>query len=248
MSSNTKNRRFWNSTSDAYQAAHGATLSDNALAWGVWRIPEAELRVLGDVEGRNVLELGCGAAQWTLALIQLGARAVGLDLSERQLAHARALSQPAASGISLVQGNAEQLPFQSEAFDIVFCDHGATVFAAPENTVAEVSRVLKPAGIFAFCMSSPIRDICFDVTVGEVTTQLSRDYFGLSVFEDSESVEYQLSYGAWIRLFRRHAFVVEDLIELQAPTRSMTTYSDFVPAAWAQRWPAEHIWKLKKAA
>ena len=247
MSSRTKNRAFWNSTSDAYQAAHGARLQEIALAWGVWRIPEAELGVLEQVEGRDVLELGCGAAQWALALAQMGARAVGLDLSDKQLAHARAVSRPGTAAIPLLQGNAESLPFRNEAFDVVFCDHGATVFAVPENTVAEVSRVLRPAGLFAFCMSTPIRDVCVEPATGDVQSQLTADYFKLSVLDDGESVEYQLPYGAWIRLFRRHALVVEDLVELQAPVPATTTYSDFVPAAWARKWPAEHIWKLKKA-
>jgi SAM-dependent methyltransferase len=241
------NRAFWNSASDAYQTAHGARLTKEALAWGVWRIPEAELAVLGQVEGRDVLELGCGAAQWALALARMGARAVGLDLSERQLAHARTRSRPVTAAIPLVQGNAENLPFRNEAFDVVFCDHGATVFAVPENTVSEASRVLRPAGLFAFCMSTPIRDVCVDPTAGCVQSQLTVDYFKLSELDDGGSVEYQLPYGAWIRLFRRHAFVVEDLIELQAPAHATTTYSDFVPVAWARKWPAEHIWKLKKA-
>jgi ubiquinone/menaquinone biosynthesis C-methylase UbiE len=246
MSSKT-NRRFWNSISNAYQEAHGAVLSEKPLAWGAWRIPESDLNVLGQIKERDVLELGCGAAQWTLALRRKGARAVGLDLSEEQLAHARrAFASEVAT--SLVQANAEGLPFRDETFDIVFCDHGATVFAAPENVVAQVSRVLRPAGLFAFCMSTPIRDICVDPAVGRVESQLSGDYFRLSVIDDGESREYQLPYGAWIRLFRRHAFVVEDLVELQAPEHAVTTYSDFVPAAWARRWPAEHIWKLKKAA
>jgi hypothetical protein len=96
-------------------------------------------------------------------------------------------------------------------------------------------------------MSTPIRDVCVDPTGGGVRPQLSGDYFKLSVIDDGESVEYQLPYGAWIRLFRRHAFVVDDLVELQAPAHARTTYSDFVPAAWAQKWPAEHIWKLTKA-
>jgi hypothetical protein len=97
-------------------------------------------------------------------------------------------------------------------------------------------------------MSTPIRDICFDEAAGRVESRLSEDYFQLSVFDDGESRQYQLPYGAWIRLFRRHAFVVEDLVELQAPEHAVTTYSDFVPVDWARRWPAEHIWKLKKIA
>jgi ubiquinone/menaquinone biosynthesis C-methylase UbiE len=214
------------------------------MAWGVWRIPESELCVLGHVEERDVLELGCGAAQWTDALARSGARAVGLDLSDQQLAHARARSR----SMSLVQGDAESLPFRGQAFDIVFCDHGATVFASPRATISEVSRVLRPTGLFAFCMSSPIRDICFNSIADAVTSQLATDYFTLSTLDDGQSVEYQLPYGEWIRLFRRHELVVEDLVELQAPAHAMTTYSDFVPVTWAQKWPAEHIWKLRKAA
>ena len=214
------------------------------MAWGVWRVPESELSVLGRVEERDVLELGCGAAQWTTALARVGARAVGLDLSDQQLTHARAQSP----SISLIQGDAENLPFRGEAFDIVFCDHGAMVFAPPQATIPEVSRVLRPSGLFAFCMSSPIRDICFDPAADTVTSRLVRNYFALSTLDDGQSVEYQLPYGEWVRLFRRHDLVLEDLIELQAPAHATTTYSDFVPAVWARKWPAEHIWKLRKAA
>ena len=96
-------------------------------------------------------------------------------------------------------------------------------------------------------MSTPIRDVCFDPQSETVTSRLVADYFGLSNFDDGESVEYQLPYGAWIRLFRSHGLVVEDLVELQAPPNATTTYSDFVPAPWARQWPAEHIWKLRKA-
>jgi SAM-dependent methyltransferase len=241
--SSTKNRTFWNAISSNYQTTHGAGLWRQPMAWGVWRIPESEVRALEQVENRDVLELGCGAAQWTHALAEAGARAIGLDLSDQQLMHARAQARRS----PLVQGDAERLPFRAAVFDIVFCDHGATVFASPHATIAEVARVLRPAGLFAFCMSTPVRDICFDTSVDAVTHQLTADYFELSRFDDGQSVEYQLPYGEWIRLFRRHGLVVEDLIELQAPDQATTTYSDFVPVAWARKWPAEHIWKVRKA-
>ena len=242
--SSKRNRSFWNSISTRYQVEHGPTLNQHPMAWGVWRIPESELGVLGRVDDLDVLELGCGAAQWTRALAQAHARVIGLDLSDQQLTHARAGS----SSISLVQGDAESLPFRSEAFDIVFCDHGATVFASPQATIPEVSRVLKPSGLFAFCMSTPIRDICFDPSTDAVTTRLASDYFGLATVDDGQSVAYQLPYGEWIRLFRRHHLVVEDLIELRPPAHAATTtYSDFVPLEWARKWPGEHIWKLRKA-
>ncbi len=238
------NRDYWNATSDGYQDAHGDSLSATALAWGVWRIPESELGILGAVKGVDILELGCGAAQWSIALDEVGAQVVGIDFSERQLKHARKSSEV----IPLVQGSAESLPFNAESFDIVFCDHGATTFSPPELTVAEASRVLRPSGIFAFSMSSPIRDICWDANEDRVSSQLAADYFGLHAIEDGDQTCYQLPYGGWIRLFRQHALQVEDLVELRAPNNAETTYSDFVPRSWAERWPAENIWKLRKLA
>ena len=244
----SKNRESWNRNSAAYQDAHGRVLSEKALAWGVWRMPEADLNILGNVEGCDLLELGCGAAQWTMALSARGARAVGIDLSERQLKLARSECMKSGSTARLVHGDAETLPFPADTFDIVFCDHGATVFAPPGSTIPEASRVLKPGGLFAFCMSSPIRDICWDAQSDQVFAELRADYFGLHAIEDSDQICYQLPYGAWIRLFRQNEFEVEDLIELRAPDGATTTFSEFAPVTWARRWPAEHIWKVRKRA
>ena len=242
----SKNRGFWDELSAEYQATHGAALTAHALAWGVWRIPESEVGALGDLRGRRVLELGCGGAQWTSALRQQGVDVFGLDVSSRQLAAAR--TNVAAAGVSapLVQASAEDLPFADAAFDVIFCDHGAMSFAAPERAIPEVSRVLRDDGLFVFCMSTPLRDICANPVTGAFTGTLDMDYFFLGPFDDGVCVSAQLPYGAWIRLFRQHSLIVEDLIELQAPPDARTTYHDYVSADWAWRWPAEHIWKTRR--
>ena len=241
-----KNRGFWDAQSAGYQQEHGATLERQPLAWGVWRIPEADLRVLGDLAGLDLLELGCGAAQWTVALRARGIAVVGFDLSEQQLCHARAHAQQCGVHAPLVHGDAQQLPFCDAAFDVVFCDHGAMTFASPEPAIAEASRVLRDEGLFAFCMSTPIRDLSSDPVTGAFTGRLDSDYFTLGPLDDGTSVTAQLPYGEWIRLFRRHSFRIEDLIELQAPLDAQTTYGDFVERQWARRWPAEHIWKVRR--
>jgi SAM-dependent methyltransferase len=240
------NRASWNAISDRYQAEHGAALRNAPMAWGVWRIPESELRILGDLRGREVLELGCGAAQWTIAMRREGIRATGVDLSERQLAHARARSAAEGVAVPLVQATAERLPFRDGSFDVVFADHGAPTFAPPDAVVAEAARILRPGGVFAFCMATPLLAMCWGSDAGTATSQLRGDYFSLGEIRDGEMVEYQLPYGAWIRLFRRYGFAVEDLIELSAPEDAATTYDDFVTAEWARRWPAEHIWKVRR--
>ena len=242
-----KNRQYWNRTSNDYQRRNRPSLDRAPLAWGVWRIAESEVGALESLEGLRVLELGCGAAQWTLALREQGVKAFGLDLSEQQLLHAWERIRVVDAAACVVQGDAVDLPFADGSFDVVFCDHGATTFAPPERVVPEASRVLADGGLLAFCMSTPIRDICENLAAGTVTTELQIDYFGIGPLDDGESVTYQLPYGEWIRLFRRNGLMVEDLIELVPPPAPTTTYTDYVPLEWAARWPAEHIWKLRKA-
>src|SRR5437588_4336418 len=83
------NRAFWDADADDYQAAHAPQL--DTFTWGVWRIPESEVRALGELDGLDVLELGCGDARSSVVLAAQGARVIGLDQSRGQLRHARAL-------------------------------------------------------------------------------------------------------------------------------------------------------------
>lgn len=245
----TKNRTFWDRSSDAYQRDHGTQLDwRKPPGWGVWSIPESSLQILGDVSGLDVLELGCGAAQWSIALQCQGARVVALDVSARQLEHARRLMHAAGADFPLLCANAEEVPLPDESFDVVFCDHGAMTFADPYKTVPEARRLLRAGGLFAFNIATPILELCFNPATNAVETCLQQEYFHLHSIEDKDSVNFQLPYGAWIRLFRQSALIIEDLIELQPAAEAETTYSDFVSKAWARRWPAEHIWKVRRAS
>jgi SAM-dependent methyltransferase len=242
------NRAWWNAESAEYQARHGAQLGEHGAAWGIWQIPEAELGVLGDVAGRDVVELGCGAAQWSIELARRGARPVGVDLSEAQLDHARRLQAEADVTFPLVHASAEEVPLPDASFDIAFCDHGAFTFADPHRTVPEAARLLRDGGLLAFNMSTPLLDICWPEEADEVTQTLWLDYFGLHEVPTGEAdhVEFNLPYGEWIRLFRRSGFVVEDLVELRPAAEATSSYRSDAARAWARRWPMEHIWKVRR--
>jgi len=242
-----KNRAMWEASSDSYQQQHATALSgEKAMAWGMWRIPEAELHILGEVAGKDVLELGCGAARWSIALAGRAARPVGLDFSSRQLQHARRLLKEAGVDFPLVEASAEDVPLPDASFDIVFGDWGAMTFCDPERTVPEVARLLRPGGLFAFATGTPIQFMCQDVKTDRLTDHLINDYFGMHCLEWEDEVDFQLTYGDWIRLFRRSGFVVEDLIETQPSPDATSTYRDATETAWARRWPVENIWKLRK--
>lgn len=241
-----KNRAHWDRTADSYEASHGAQLQRHPMAWGCWSIPEADLHVLGDVAGKDVLELGCGAARWSIALTQLGARCTGVDNSERQLDHARNLMTSAGLTFPLVHASAEAVPLADESFDIIFCDHGAMTFCDPYSTVPEAARLLRPGGLLAFSAATPILNICWNEDEDRVDERLHVNYFEDVRFEDASLVNFSLPYGQWIALFRRCGFTIEDLIELRAPEKPDTTYTDFVSHEWARQWPAEQIWRVRR--
>lgn len=242
-----RNQAVWDADSADYQRRNAARLSRTEPTWGVWGIPERELQVLGDVAGLDVLELGCGGAQWSICLARRGARVTGLDVSGQQLAFAREQVREAGVEVRLVHASADATGLPDAAFDLVFADHGAPGFVDPARWVPEVARLLRPGGRLVFNSTTPWLHGCFDPAANAVGERLVSPYFGMHRFEDEGLVEFQLGYGDWIRLFGANGLRVLDLVELRAPEGAWTTYTGYAPVEWARRWPSEQIWKVEKA-
>ncbi|HEY8582771.1 MAG TPA: class I SAM-dependent methyltransferase [Capillimicrobium sp.] len=244
-----RNRAAWDAYAAEYQERHGEQLdASGGAAWGVWQLPEAELQILGDVAGRDVLELGCGAARWSLALHRLGARPTGLDVSERQLEHARETLAAAGVDFPLVCSSAEAVPLPDASFDIVFCDHGATTYGDPYRIIPEAARLLRPGGLLAFSQYTPWAQAHWPLSDEIPSERLAMDYFGMRRFEEPSNgmVFFDLPYGEWIALFGRHGLVVESLVELRPPADATSSYRPAAARDWARRWPLEHIWRVRK--
>lgn len=243
------NRAAWDRDSPEYERRHARVLGGKfAMTWGMFRVPERRLRLLGPTRGKRILELGCGAARWSAALAKVGARPVGLDLSSVQLARARELQRDGERRFPLVRASAERLPFRASTFDIVFCDWGAMTFADPTRTVPECSRVLRRGGEFVFATASPLRMLTLDLARDRQTRRLIRPYFGSHRFElgPDAPVEFQPPTGAWIDLFRRNGLRVERLLETRPSPGQRSAYLSSVDARFARSWPLESIWKLRK--
>lgn len=241
-----RNRAYWDRESDAYQERHREFIGQPEPRWGIWQLPEAELNVLGDVSGKDVLELGCGAAQWSILLARRGARMTALDNSERQLEHAREAMAAAGVEFPLVHASAEEVPLPDASFDVVFCDHGALGWADPLLVVPEAARLLRPGGLLAFSITGPLASLCWSPETDLMEPTLHRPYFGLHRLEDDESVNFQLPYGEWIRLFRANGLEVEDLLEPRPPAGATSTYWEESELEWARKWPSEAIWRARK--
>lgn len=242
------NRTEWDNQADWYAAAGERNWASDPV-WGIWRIPEGEVGFLPELNGRDVLEDGCGTGYVSAWVARRGGRPIGLDNSSVQLATAQRLQTEHNLRFPLIHGIAEQLPFREESFDVVISEYGAAIWSDPYRWIPEAARVLRPGGDLVFLGNSSLLMLCMDDDdeVAAGTTML-RDWFGMHRFEwpDYDGVEFHLGHSDWIRLLRDHGLEILDLIELRPPADAETEYP-FVTTEWAQRWPAEEAWKARKA-
>ncbi|CAN5793393.1 class I SAM-dependent methyltransferase [soil metagenome] len=243
-----RNRARWDEWAAVYAERAPAQWAAEEISWGIWGIPEAEVQLLPDVAGMDVIELGCGTAYVAAWLARRGARPVGLDNSPRQLETARALQRQHGLEFPLVLGYAEDVPLPDASFDLAISEYGAATWADPYGWIPEAARLLRPGGRLIFLGNATLLMLCVPDHEGEAAgDRLRRDYFGLHRLEwpDGPEVEFNLGYGEWISVLRQSGFEIEGLVELRPPAEATTTY-DYVTAEWARRWPSEQVWKARR--
>ena len=247
-----RNRESWDRWASDYVAdgEKSWALEPGREEWGIWGIPEADVKLLpDDLAGLDTIELGCGTGYVSAWLARRGARPVGIDNSEAQLATARRLQGEHGIEFPLLHGNAEQVPYPDASFDLAISEYGACLWADPYRWVPEASRLLRPGGRLIFLVNSALYMLFApDEEDVPATTQLVRPHFGMYRLEwpeDDPSVEFHLGHGDWIRLLRANGFEITDLVELRPPETATTRYP-FVTLEWARNWPCEEAWKAVK--
>jgi SAM-dependent methyltransferase len=214
----------WDRYADEYQATHGGFLGDTGFVWGPEGLTEDEAGVLGDVTGKDVLEVGSGAGQCSRWVRVHGGRSFGLDLSGRQLQHSRRLVEETGLVVPSVLGTATALPFGQGSFDVVFCSFGALQFVADIGAaVAETARVLRPGGRFAFSVTHPTR-WSFPDDPSEAGLTATSSYWDrtpyVEVDDDSGRVayvEHHRTLGDWVSLLAGRGFRIVRLLEPEWP-------------------------------
>jgi SAM-dependent methyltransferase len=242
-----QNRRYWDEQAAAW---HGPLAREHwsraEPCWGLWATPESQVCVLPDgIAGMSTIELGCGTAYVSAWLARAGAHPVGIDVSEKQLATARTMQVEFGIEFPLVLGDAEAVPYDDNTFEMAISEYGAALWCDPYQWIPEAARLLVPGGRLVFIRYSPLYALCAPPT-GPVSTTLSRPQFGLTRLDSGDHVEFLLPHGEMLRLLRSCGFVVEDLIEIQAPRAVPRDYAR-VSADWARQWPSEEIWKARLA-
>ncbi|MCW2634417.1 MAG: putative Methyltransferase [Blastococcus sp.] len=213
------NRRWWDAAAPAYLAEHGADLGDVDFLWCPEGLREADAHLLGDVDGRRVLEVGCGSAPCARWLRAAGADVVALDLSAGMLARAAELNRSTGLAVPLLQADAGALPLVSASVDLACSAFGGLPFVADvEGALAEVARVLRAGGRFVASVNHPMRwpfpdspdpdDLRITSSYFDRTPYVETDEHGATVY-----VEHHRTVGDWVRAVVGAGLVLEDLLE-----------------------------------
>lgn len=218
------NRTWWDANADEYQAEHGAYLGDERFLWCPEGVYEDEAGLLGPVEDRDVLEVGCGAAQCARWLANQGARVTAFDLSMRQLQHARRIDeQLGREPLPLVQADATALPFADGSFDLACSAFGAVPFVADSALLMrEVARVLRPGGRWAFAVPHPFRWSLPDLP-DEEGLVVRHSYFDRRPYVEQDEdgaasyVEHHRTFGDRIGELAEAGLLVERVVEPEYP-------------------------------
>ncbi|MFC5911501.1 class I SAM-dependent methyltransferase [Streptacidiphilus monticola] len=222
------NRGWWDRNADEYQQEHGAFLGDDRFTWCPEGLDEGDAQLLGptaELRGKRILEIGAGAAQCSRWLAAQGALPVALDLSHRQLQHARRIDE-ARGGVPvpLVEADATVLPFRDGSFDLVCSAYGAVPFVADSaRLMREAARVLRPGGRWVFSVTHPIR-WAFPDEPGPEGLTASSSYFDRTPYVEQDEdgravyVEHHRTLGDRVRELSAAGFALLDVVEPEWPS------------------------------
>jgi SAM-dependent methyltransferase len=129
----------------------------DVLQYGPDGPTERDLRLLGDLREKRVLDLGCGTGQAAIALAHQGAIVIGLDASDGQLARAKQVADREEVRVEWRKGDLADLAFlRAESIDVAFSAYTIAEVEDVSRLFRQVQRVLKPGSHFVFSYEHPI--------------------------------------------------------------------------------------------
>lgn len=232
-----KAKEWWNAWSDRFQAEGDI---DVGVDFGPGAPLGDDLGLLGDVRGKKAVELGCGGAQFGLAVAERGADVTGVDLSEAQLAHARGLADEREQTIEFVEASVTDLPLADETYDLAFSAWAFQWVEDLQSCFDEAHRVLKDGGRLAFSVDHPYYKI-----VDHETHEFERSYFddsprrAYSENLDAEMVIHQRKVSEIVNRLTDAGFTVEEMREpgYEDPDEYESSFGSFEPELMAKAPP-----------
>jgi SAM-dependent methyltransferase len=121
----------------------------------LWEVGPRLVKRVGIGAGEDVLDVACGTGNAAIPAAAAGGRVVGVDLTPELFEAGRREAAEAGVDIDWVEGDAEELPFDDQSFDVVLSTFGCMFAPRHQVTAAELARVLRPGGRLGVCAWTP---------------------------------------------------------------------------------------------
>lgn len=212
------NRAGWDAISDAYQAECYGDRDVGLIKWTPNQ-SDADLDILGDVRGQRVLVLGCGGGQDVVALDRMGAVAVGIDFSPKQLAYARKYAaRHSAVNASFVEGDMTDVSrFDDASFDIVLSMYALGYVECAPAVLRDAARVTRGGGMLVIAVPHPVEI----VVSSDAPYRFEHAYWSRQVdfdwtFENGTGARFRafpMTIAEWFTLVTDAGYTIERLLE-----------------------------------
>jgi ubiquinone/menaquinone biosynthesis C-methylase UbiE len=243
-------RCSWNKISRAYVRDYEISSAD--VHYGPLCPGDKTLQLLGDLTGKTVLEMGCGAGQNALALSRRGAVVSGIDFSETQISQAEELALSAGANISFHAADICALPmFANASFDLVFSSCAIAFVKDFELAFTEAFRLAKNGALFVLSDMHPLQYILDETNNG---VQFNHPYPFNPIrldwsweFKDGGSGEVKAGFRHYVRSLSTYhnalfetGFIVEKILEPKSTLK--TPHLGFSREIWKEyKYIAQHL-------
>jgi len=218
-------KKWWEDNSKTFQEESKVPIG---ITYGPAVPTENKLKLIGNLKGKNVLEIGCGGAQCGIGFAKRGANVIGIDLSKEQLKYAKSLIEKNKVKIKLLQGDMVNLhQIKSNSQDIVFSSWALFYISDLKKCFKGVYRVLKKKGIFVFSTSHPFWKI-----IDSKTLRIKKCYYKNGRYETCYKgtyVSYHHLISELVNNLISAGFILERIEEPDQRIKDKYTSKEIVP-------------------
>lgn len=206
-----QNSNMWNNTGSIYEMI--TAISEDDVHYGPLLPGESTLKILPDLNMKDVLELGCGAGHNLIALSKLGAkRVIGIDFCESQI---DILKEHTTSNIEAIFGDFSSAQYFNEAqYDLILSVFAFSFIPNLKTMFLNISNALKKGGCVIISTDHPLRKIeKAQNESGKVIGNLR--YWDMPSKESIPYLHYHHSKEEFIFAIQGAGLVLEEIIEPQ---------------------------------
>jgi SAM-dependent methyltransferase len=196
-----------------YSTAHPVALNRSAehLELGP-DLPLLDRRLVGDVTGKRVVDLGCGMGHGAVALARQGAKVIGVDSDPAQLAHARELADHYEVKLELHHADLADLAFvRSASVDLVVSVYSLAAIDDLDRVFRQAHRVLHPQAPLLFTLPHPFTMLVRPM--GDGSLRVERPFATRSPLGEGPTLTYPHQFGDVHTRLTRANFRVDVVLE-----------------------------------